>query len=71
MTNIRTRRISMSDKGFEENIKGSMDKVKGKAKEEYGEFTDDTSKEVEGKKDQVKGEAKKKYGDMKDRLSDD
>ncbi|MBR7554422.1 CsbD family protein [Allobacillus sp. GCM10007491] len=61
----------MSDKGFEENVKGSMDKVKGKAKEEYGEMTDDASKEIEGKKDQVKGEAKKKYGDMKDKFSDD
>lgn len=49
----------MSDKGFEENVKGSMDKAKGKAKEGYGELTDDTSKEIEGKKDQVKVKPKR------------
>lgn len=40
----------MSDKGFEENVKGSMDKAKGKAKEGYGELTDNTQKKSKVKK---------------------
>lgn len=55
---------------FKDKISGAKDKIKGEAKEKFGELTDNKKKEVEGKVDQAKGEAKKKYGDTKDKIND-
>lgn len=55
---------------FKDKMSGAKDKIKGEAKEKYGEFTDDKKKEVEGKIDQAKGEAKKKYGEAKDKINE-
>jgi uncharacterized protein YjbJ (UPF0337 family) len=51
--------------------RGKIDKAKGKAKEKWGEATDDRSKQGEGKLDQAKGEAKEKFEDVKDKFKDD
>lgn len=55
---------------FKDKVSGAKDRVKGEAKEKFGEVTDNKEKEVEGKLDQAKGEAKKKYGEVKDKVSD-
>ncbi|OIK16126.1 CsbD family protein [Bacillus sp. MUM 116] len=51
-----------------EKLKGSLDKVKGEVKEQWGKLTDDHSKEAEGKMDKVKGKLKEGYGKVKDEL---
>ena len=52
-------------------VEGKLEQAKGKAKEEWGEATDDTSKEIEGKFDQAKGKAQEEYGELKEKLDDD
>lgn len=54
----------------------SMDKMrheaedlKGKAKEKFGDATDDKSMQAEGLMDQAKAKAKKAVDDVKDALS--
>jgi uncharacterized protein YjbJ (UPF0337 family) len=42
------------------------DQVKGKAKEQVGEATDDEDLEAEGKLDQAKGKAKEGWEDTKE-----
>lgn len=50
----------------EEHIKAGYNKVTGKAKEEIGEATDDTSLELKGKAQQAKSKIQDKVGDIKD-----
>jgi uncharacterized protein YjbJ (UPF0337 family) len=56
---------SKSDKA-----EGAFDKIKGKAKEAFGDVTGDDSKKAEGEGDQTKGELKQTKGDAKDKASD-
>jgi uncharacterized protein YjbJ (UPF0337 family) len=53
-----------------DRVRGSMDQVKGEAKEQWGKLTDDRSTEVDGKMDKAKGKFKEGMGDIKDKLSD-
>jgi len=52
-----------------DKLKGSLDQVKGEAKEQWGKLTDDRSTEAEGKVDKVKGKVKEGVGKVKDKLS--
>ncbi|MEV5978390.1 CsbD family protein [Streptomyces sp. NPDC052114] len=47
---------------------GSMDKLKGKAKEMLGKVTGDERKEAEGKTDQAKGGVKDAMDSAKERM---
>jgi uncharacterized protein YjbJ (UPF0337 family) len=51
--------------GTGDKTEGKMDELKGRAKEAWGDATDNPSKEAEGKKDQVKGAGKQAWGDAK------
>lgn len=53
-----------------DRINGSVDQLKGEAKEQWGKLTDDHSKEAEGKVDKVKGKLKEGVGKVKDKLHD-
>lgn len=53
--------MSMKDK-----LKGTKDKVVGKAKEVYGDVANDPEKELEGKLQHAKGHAEEKIGKAKD-----
>lgn len=44
----------------------SKDELKGKAKEAYGDLTNDNKKKSEGKTDQVKGKVKEAKDSVKD-----
>jgi len=55
------RRSSEQDKG-----EGTVDKLKGRAKEAAGSVTGDEEKKAEGRSDQTKGTAKEKLGKVKD-----
>lgn len=54
----------MSDK----ELDGKLDQAKGKAKEEFGNLTNDSSTEAEGKADQTKGKIKEGLGEAKRKI---
>lgn len=54
----------MSDK----ELDGKLDQAKGKAKEEFGKLTNDSSTEAEGKADQAKGKIKEGIGEAKRKI---
>jgi uncharacterized protein YjbJ (UPF0337 family) len=57
-----------------DEIKGNWLQVKGKAREKWGDLTDDDLDRIGGKKDQLVGMIQSKYGKTKDdaeRESDD
>lgn len=45
---------------------GMMDEAKGKAKQAWGDVTDDKSKHAEGQMDEMKGKAKQKVGEARE-----
>jgi uncharacterized protein YjbJ (UPF0337 family) len=53
-----------------EQVSGTVDDLKGKAKEEVGKVTGDHSTQASGLKDQVKGKVEKAYGDAKEAIHD-
>lgn len=57
--------MSMKDK-----LKGTKDKVVGKAKEVYGDVANDPETELEGKLQHAKGHAEEKIGKAKDEAED-
>ena len=59
---------SMSATG--DKIRGDWNDVKGKAKEQYGELTDDDMMVAEGKEDQFFGNLQKKLGKTKEEVMD-
>lgn len=48
-----------------DQVEGRWKEFKGKAKEKWGDLTDDELDRVEGKRDQMVGLVQKKYGDSK------
>ena len=50
-----------------DKIKGSLDQLKGEAKEQWGKLTNDRSTETEGKLDKVKGKVKEGVGKLKEK----
>ena len=57
------RKSSSQDKG-----EGTMDKLKGRAKEAAGALTGDEEMKAEGRSEQTKGTVKEKKGKIKDVL---
>ncbi|RRH75770.1 CsbD family protein [Falsigemmobacter faecalis] len=49
-----------------DQIEGRWKEFKGKARETWGDLTDDEYDRVAGKRDQMVGLMQKKYGDSKD-----
>jgi len=45
-----------------DQFKGKWNQIKGKAKEKWGELTDDDLKQVEGEQDKLVGKLQEKYG---------
>ncbi|MGN1401984.1 MAG: CsbD family protein [Bacillus sp. (in: firmicutes)] len=54
--------------GQSDKMKAAINKLKGEAKDQYGNATDDRSTQAEGKKDKLKGETQEKIGKAKDLL---
>ena len=50
-------------------IKGSINEIKGKLKQKYGELTDDDLKYTEGKEDEFIGNLQKKLGKTKTEIN--
>jgi uncharacterized protein YjbJ (UPF0337 family) len=53
----------------EDKVNGTVNRVKGEAKEQWGKLTDDHSTEAEGKVDKAKGKVQEEVGKLKDKLS--
>lgn len=49
-----------------DRIKGNWLQVKGKAKEQWGELTDDDLDKIEGNRDQLVGRIQEQYGISRD-----
>lgn len=61
----------MTDRGgTSDRIEGMTDEAKGKAKQAWGDLTDDQRAKAEGMADEAKGKAKQAWGDVKDAVSD-
>ncbi|MFJ7972642.1 CsbD family protein [Psychrobacillus sp. NPDC096389] len=54
--------------GLSDKLKGTVNKVKGEAKDQFGNATDDVKLQAEGKLDKLKGEAQQEFGKFKERL---
>ena len=52
----------------EDSIKGKWEQLKGKAKEKWGELTNDDLDIIEGKRDQLAGKLQERYGRTKDEV---
>ncbi len=50
----------------QQKAEGLMDEAKGKAKQAWGDVTDDASTHAKGKVDEAKGKAKQKVADARD-----
>lgn len=55
---------------LDDKLKGLKDQAVGKVKEEYGDATDNKSKELEGKAQKKKGELTEKVADGKAKAHD-
>jgi uncharacterized protein YjbJ (UPF0337 family) len=49
-----------------DTMKGDWKQIKGKAREKWGEFTDDELDQVKGRREQFEGLLQKKFGMAKD-----
>lgn len=58
----------MKERGYSEKFKGAVNKVKGEAKDQFGNATDDAMLQAEGKLDKLKGEAQQEAGEFQDRF---
>ncbi len=47
-------------------VKGNWKQLKGKAREEWGDLTDDDMEQIAGHKDRLVGKLQEKYGYAKD-----
>lgn len=54
--------------GESEKTKAAINKIKGEAKDQIGNATNDPDLQAEGKKDKLKGKAQEKVGKAKDLL---
>jgi uncharacterized protein YjbJ (UPF0337 family) len=57
----------MNERGYSDKFKSTVNKVKGEAKDQFGNATDDPMLQAEGKLDKLKGEAQEEVGEFKDR----
>ncbi len=56
--------------GEENKTEGTVDKLKGKAREAFGKVTGDKEEEAKGKGTQTKGAVKQGVGDVQDAMYD-
>ena len=56
--------------GLDDKLDNALDKAKGRAKEEYGDATDDPGLQAEGKADQKVADLKQAAEKVKDAVTD-
>lgn len=60
----------MADRGASDRIEGTVDEIKGKGKQAWGDLTGDDRAKAEGMADEAKGKAKQAWGDIKEGVDD-
>jgi uncharacterized protein YjbJ (UPF0337 family) len=60
----------MTDSSTRDRAEGIFDQGKGKAKQAWGDLTDDQQTQGEGKVDELKGKGEQAVGDLKDAAGD-
>ena len=60
----------MIDSGTGDRAHGTVDEMKGKGKQAWGDLTDDNQTKGEGMLDEGKGKAQGLLGDLKDKADD-
>jgi uncharacterized protein YjbJ (UPF0337 family) len=60
----------MTDSGTRDRAEGTIDEVKGRGKQAWGDLTDDDRTRAEGMMDEVKGKAQQGLGDLKDKAEE-
>ena len=60
----------MTDSGTRDRAEGTVDELKGKGKQAWGDVTGDDSTKAEGMVDEAKGNIKQAWGDLKDKAED-
>ena len=55
---------------WKQKLKGNWNELKGKAKQQYADFTDDDLLYAEGKEDELLGRLQKKTGKTKDQVKE-
>jgi uncharacterized protein YjbJ (UPF0337 family) len=56
---------------MDDRIEGGVKQATGKAKEEWGDLTDNTGTELEGKVDQGEGKLQSSWGEARDEVRDE
>lgn len=56
--------------GRDDKVEGKLDEVKGKAKQAWGDMTDNDEVRAEGEMDEVKGKSRQSVGHLKDAVDD-
>jgi uncharacterized protein YjbJ (UPF0337 family) len=56
--------------GQDDKGKGKWEEAKGKAKQAWGDMTDDEKKQVEGEAEEHKGKGRQTWGEAKDWVDD-
>lgn len=60
----------MTDSGTRDRTEGTIEEMKGKGKQAWGDLTDDDQMKAEGKMDEVKGKGEQLLGDLKNKAED-
>lgn len=60
----------MKDNGWEDQLRGKGNELKGNMKKMAGEAIDDKSLKAEGEMDKLQGNIQQKMGELKDHFSD-
>jgi uncharacterized protein YjbJ (UPF0337 family) len=60
----------MTESGDRDRIEGTVDEMKGKGKQAWGDLTDDDKMKGEGMIDELKGKAEQAMGDVKNKVED-
>ena len=56
--------------GDRDRMEGTVDEMKGRAKQAWGDITDDQRMKGEGMVDEAEGRARQAMGDIKDKIED-
>ena len=56
--------------GDQDRIEGSVEELKGNAKQAWGDLTGDDQMKAEGMTDEAKGRMQQAWGDLKDKAED-
>lgn len=54
--------------GHSDKLAGTLNKLKGEAKDRIGQATGDPDQQAEGKRDKLKGEVQKQVGNLKNKF---